>query len=40
MQTREIVDKYISNMKENAFLISLRSFLLPMLMNGQATIED
>lgn len=40
MQTREIVDKYISNMKENASLISLRNFLLPMLMNGQATIED
>ena len=39
-RTQEIVCKCISNMKENASLISLRNFLLPMLMNGQATIKE
>ena len=28
------------NYKENKQLISLRDWLLPMLMNGQATVED
>ena len=37
--TQQIVYKYISNMKENASLIKLRNFLLPMLMNGQAKID-
>ena len=39
-RTQEIVYKCISNMKETASLISLRNFLLPMLMNGQATIKE
>lgn len=29
-----------SNQRENRALIALRDWLLPMLMNGQATIED
>lgn len=29
-----------SNQRENRFSIALRDWLLPMLMNGQATIED
>ncbi|MCT7730731.1 MAG: hypothetical protein N5825_04540 [Lactobacillus iners] len=29
-----------SNQRENRSLIALRDWLLPMLMNGQATIED
>ncbi len=37
---QQIVYKYISNMKENASLIKLRNFLLPMLMNGQAKIDN
>ena len=28
------------NIKENEQLITLRDWVLPMLMNGQATIED
>lgn len=28
------------NQRENRALIALRDWLLPMLMNGQATIED
>ena len=32
--------KIISNLKENQELIKLRDWLLPLLMNGQATIDD
>lgn len=39
-QTSQIVNKYISNMKENSMLIEMRNFLLPLLMNGQATIDE
>ncbi len=34
------VDAIVSNLAENEELISLRDWLLPMLMNGQATINE
>ena len=34
------LDAIVLNLKENEELNSLRDWLLPMLMNGQATIED
>lgn len=39
-KTQQIVDKYIANMKENSILIEMRNWLLPLLMNGQATIDE
>lgn len=36
----DLLNVIANNIKENQELISLRNFLLPMLMNGQATIED
>ena len=36
----EYLDAIVLNLKENEELNSLRDWLLPMLMNGQATIED
>ena len=38
-QTKPIIDKMINNFKENKRLTILRDFLLPMLMNGQVTIQ-
>lgn len=35
-----LLNKMESNNKENYHLMSLRDFLLPLLMNGQATIAD
>ena len=35
-----LIDFIILNLRENNNLINLRDWLLPMLMNGQATIED
>ena len=35
-----LIDSIITNLKENNNLTNLRNWLLPMLMNGQATIED
>ena len=35
-----LIDSIIANLKENNSLTNLRDWLLPMLMNGQATIED
>lgn len=37
--TKPIIDKIINNYKENKQLTQLRDFLLPMLMNGQVTIQ-
>lgn len=34
------VNQIVSNLSENNLLIALRNWLLPMLMNGQATITD
>ena len=39
-QTKPIIDKIINNYKENKKLEALRNFLLPMLMNGQVTIQQ
>ena len=36
----QIRETILLNNSENQNLISLRDWLLPMLMNGQATIED
>ena len=38
--SKKIIDKKLSLKKENKELISLRDFLLPLLMNGQVTIQD
>ena len=35
-----LIDSIITNLKENNNLTNLREWLLPMLMNGQATIEN
>jgi type I restriction enzyme S subunit len=35
-----LIDSIITNLKENNNLTDLRNWLLPMLMNGQAAIED
>ena len=35
-----LIDSIITNLKENNNLTNLRNWLLPMLMNGQAAIED
>lgn len=35
-----LIDSIITNLKENNNLTNLRNWLLPMLMNGQATIEN
>jgi len=35
-----LIDFIITNLKENNHLTNLRNWLLPILMNGQATIED
>lgn len=35
-----LIDSIIANLKENNNLTTLRNWLLPMLMNGQATLED
>ena len=40
MSIKDIYNLINSNTKENVQLITLRDWLLPMLMNGQATIED
>lgn len=37
---KSIIEKIVNNWTENAFLIDLRDFLLPMLMNGQISIKD
>ncbi|WP_207708704.1 restriction endonuclease subunit S [Clostridium porci] len=39
-QVMPLFDTISANFKENQQLIALRDWLLPMLMNGQATIED
>jgi len=38
-QVKAIINNIVLNMTENQHLITLRDWLLPMLMNGQATIE-
>ena len=35
-----LINSIIANLKENNKLTNLRNWLLPMLMNGQATIQD
>ena len=40
LQVTPIYEKIANNCKENLRLQSLRDWLLPMLMNGQATISD
>lgn len=35
-----IINKIISNLKQNQELAQLRDWLLPMLMNGQVRVED
>lgn len=37
---RKIRDRILQDNDETARLIELRDWLLPMLMNGQATIDD
>lgn len=38
--TQPLYSQIAKNICENKELIKLRDWLLPMLMNGQATIED
>ncbi|MFT5759827.1 MAG: type I restriction enzyme S subunit [Alteromonadaceae bacterium] len=40
LKVQPMMDKILSNMKENSELTELRDWLLPMLMNGQVTVKD
>lgn len=40
LNVQPMMDKVLSNMKENSELSELRDWLLPMLMNGQVTVKD
>ncbi len=40
MRNKQIINQILQNKQENEILSNLRDFLLPMLMNGQATVSD
>ena len=39
-KVKPLMDMISANVRENKKLIALRDWLLPMLMNGQATVGD